>query len=101
MNKNKSAIALEPARHASTNHVLQHLAGDLHEVYGLLINLRTQLEGGGIIQVREIEPSVSRAVPKLRRAVAALNAVALLSERDQEYAGLAEVTTPSQSPLLI
>jgi hypothetical protein len=98
LDKNKLATAIEPAKHT-----LEYLASDLHEVCGLLNELRMQLAGGGIIQARDIEPSVSIAVPKLRRAVAALNAVAMMNagNDDNNYAKLAEVTAPSQSPLLM
>jgi hypothetical protein len=101
LNKNKSVTVPESARPVATNHTLQHLAGDLHEVCGVLSELCTQLEGGGIIQVRDIEPKVAHAVPKLRRVVVALNAIAMLNEGGRAYTNLAEVTTPSQSPLLM
>ena len=65
MNKKNTATA-----GGSTNDQLQHLATDLGEVYNLLHGLCSKLAGGGIVQARDIEPSVARAVPKLRRAVA-------------------------------
>lgn len=74
---------------------LRELAVDLSEVYGLMSELCDQLQGGGIVQARDIEPSLARAVPKLRRALAALNEAA--TDADE----LGDVTAPSQSPLLM
>ena len=63
---------------------LHDLVGDLSDVYGLMSELSLQLQGGGIVQARDIEPSVAKAVPKLRRVVAALQAASTNSESGEE-----------------
>jgi len=77
---------------------LHELAADLNEVYGLMNELCTTLQGGGIVQARDIEPSVAKAVPKLRHAVDTLKAAA--AKRDaggrREHAA-----DPHRSPLLM
>ena len=77
---------------------LRELAVDLNVVYGLMNELCATLQGGGIVQARDIEPSVAKVVPKLRRAVDTLNAAA--AKRDaggrREHAA-----DPHRSPLLI
>jgi len=83
----------------SATHQLRYLATDLHEVYSLLNELSSQLEGGGIVQVRDVEPTVSMAVPKLRSAVAALYAASQNEEIHGEQP--AGVNLPSQNPLLM
>lgn len=83
----------------SATHQLHYLATDLHEVYSILDELRLQLEGGGIVQARDVEPAVSKAVPKLRSAVATLYAA---SKRDENRGDpLAAISSPSRNPLLI
>jgi len=77
---------------------LKSLAADLNEVYDLMNELCEQLQGGGIIQARDIEPSVAKAVPKLRHAVAALNEA---SRRGGNGGEPGDETSPSQSPLLM
>ena len=78
---------------------LRHLATDLHEVYSQLNELRSQLEGGGIVQVRDVEPAVSRAVPKLRSAVATLYAA---TKHDENLGnGSDSASRPNQNPLLM
>lgn len=73
---------------------LHELACDLNEVYGMMTELCETLQGGGIIQARDIEPSVARVVPKLRRAVTTL-ARATETGRDRELTG------SERSPLLM
>ena len=77
---------------------LRELAVDLNVVYGLMNELCATLQGGGIVQARDIEPSVAKVVPKLRRAVDTLNAAS--AKRDaggrREHAA-----DPHRSPLLI
>ena len=65
---------------ASENNELRHLAAELREAYMALDQLCSQLEGGGIIQVRAVRPTVAQTVPKLRRAVAVLNSVTMIGE---------------------
>ncbi len=80
----------------SATHQLRYLATDLHEVYSLLNELSLQLEGGGIVQVRDVEPTVAMAVPKLRSAVEALYAASQHAEAVGNQPGM-----PSQNPLLM
>ena len=63
------------------NDELRNLAVDLGEAYTLLNSLSDQLEGGGIVRARDVEPAVAKAVPKLRHAVAVLNAVTAVDHR--------------------
>jgi len=63
------------------NDELRDLALDLGEAYTLLNSLSSQLEGGGIVRARDVEPAVAMAVPKLRHAVAVLNAVTTADQR--------------------
>ena len=67
---------------ASANRTLRHLAFDLREVYDLLDDLCAHLAGGGIVQARDIETSVASAMPKVRRAVNALNALNLIADEE-------------------
>ncbi len=83
----------------STTDHLHYLATDLHDVYCMLDELRLQLEGGGIVQVRDVEPAVSKAVPRLRSAVATLYAASKRAENHGDP--LAETSSPSRNPLLI
>lgn len=83
----------------SASHQLRYLATDLHEVYSLLNELSTQLEGGGIVQVRDVEPAVSMAVPRLRNAVATLYAASKIDEK--QGGPLAGISSPSRNPLLM
>ena len=77
---------------------LRTLATDLHEVYSLLNELSSNLEGGGIVTARDIEPAVSRAVPRLRNAVAMLYA----ASQNDDYGELAPGSERiNQNPLLI
>ena len=80
----------------SATHQLRYLATDLHEVYSLLNELSLQLEGGGIVQVRDVEPTVAMAIPKLRSAVAALYAASKHAEAGGKQPGV-----PNQNPLLM
>ncbi len=77
---------------------LRYLATDLHEVYSRLNELSSQLEGGGIVQVRDVEPAVSMAVPKLRSAVAVLYAA---TKHDDDGDRPADASALNQNPLLI
>ena len=73
---------------------LHDLAVDLNEVYGLMSELCAQLQGGGIIQARDIEPSVARAIPKLQHAITTL-------AKATESGSSGEITGPAKSPLLM
>jgi len=73
---------------------LHDLAVDLNEVYGLMSELCSQLQGGGIVQARDIEPSLARAVPKLRRAITTL-------AKATESGASGELSGPAKSPLLM
>ncbi|MDH3739663.1 MAG: hypothetical protein OER92_10755 [Alphaproteobacteria bacterium] len=78
---------------------LRNLASDLHEVYSMLNELSAHLEGGGIVQVRDVEPAVSKAVPRLRNAVATLYAASKHDEQgDDRLPGDQE---PNRNPLLM
>ena len=66
---------------ASESNQLRLLASELREAYTLLDHLCKQLEGGGIIQARDVEPTVAKAVPTLKHAVAVLNSVTMIGER--------------------
>ncbi len=60
--------------------VLHELASDLHGVYESLRELCEMLQGGGIVQARDVEPSLANAVPKLQHAVQTLNEAAAPAE---------------------
>jgi hypothetical protein len=72
---------------ASESDQLRHLASDLREAYMVLDKLCSQLEGGGIVQARDVEPAVAQTVPKLRRAVAVLNTVTMIGDHRSKPAG--------------
>jgi hypothetical protein len=74
---------------------LNYLAADLSEAYEMLDRLCSQLEGGGIVQARDVEPTIARTVPKLRRAVAILKSVAMIGEVRQKKS---ELETPKHGP---
>ena len=61
---------------------LYELADDLNEICASLDELCVALQGGGIVQARDIEPSLASAVPKLRRAVATLNDASAREDRN-------------------
>jgi hypothetical protein len=83
----------------SANRQLRYLATDLHEVYSLLSELSLQLEGGGIVQARDVEPAVSAAVPRLRSAVETLYAA---SKRGETYGDSPDaISSPGRNPLLM
>lgn len=88
MNKNNSEAGYG-------DDTLRYLATDLHEVYSRLNELSENLEGGGIVQARDIAPAVSMAVPRLRNAVATLYAAT--KQDDQPSNG----SLLNQNPLLI
>lgn len=77
---------------------LRELAADLGEIHDVMNELCEQLQGGGIISARDIEPSLAKAVPQLRRAVTTLQSA---SDRRDDDGPLGEVTAPGQSPLLM
>ena len=64
----------------SANKALRHLAFDLREVYEILDDVCAHLAGGGIVQARDIETPVAKTLPKVRRAVNALNAISVIAE---------------------
>jgi hypothetical protein len=80
---------------AAEGNELSDLASELRDTYELLDRLCTQLKGGGIVQARDIEPTVAQAVPKLRHAVMWLNSVSMV--RDSR----ADSKRVSKNPLLI
>lgn len=80
---------------------LRHLASDLREAYKVLDRLCTQLEGGGIIPARDVEPAISEAVPKLRNAVNVLNNVTRIDRARGPKLGAGEKRSISKNPLLI
>ena len=92
MNKNNSQAQ-------DTHFTLRSLATDLHEVYSMLNELSSHLEGGGIVQARDVEPAVSKAVPRLRNAVAALYAATKHEENERDR--MTGLRTPNQNPLLM
>jgi hypothetical protein len=89
------------AQVTSKNESLRHLANDLREVYGVLNELCSQLEGGGIVKCKDVEPAVAQAIPKLRRAVAALNAASMLAEGQAAPDPSAATMSAGQNPLLM
>ena len=80
---------------------LHDLTNDLREVYGLLDDLCSQLKGGGIVQARDVEPAISQAMPRLRRAVIALNAETMIANDRERRKRQRRFTSPGQNPLLI
>ena len=77
---------------------LTDIAAELNDVYVTLNELCDMLQGGGIVQVRDIEPTIASAVPKLQNAVETLNDASTAdggSRKSQRRGG------DSQSPLLI
>ena len=75
---------------------LRSIAGDLTEVHSLLSVLCTELEGGGIVKARHLEPVIAEAVPKLRDAVQAVNSLTI-----ERRARPRRRTGPDQNPLLM
>lgn len=78
--------------------ILHELAIDLHDVYESLSELCAMLQGGGIVQARDVEPSLASAVPKLQRAVKTLNDAAAPAEDAGRKDGNGDA---SQSPTLM
>jgi hypothetical protein len=78
---------------------LRSLATDLHEVYSMLSELSSHLEGGGIVQARDVEPAVSKAVPRLRNAVAMLYAATKHEKHRRDR--MTGNGKPNQNPLLM
>lgn len=93
MKKNNTAAGI---RTDSGN--LQRLAQDLHDIHAILSDLCSRLGGGGIVQARDIEPTLARSVTEIGRACATLDAAAERPGQEPHYAG---VTTPDQAPLLM
>ena len=75
---------------------LRSIAGELTEVHSLLSVLYNELEGGGIIKARHLEPVIAEAVPKLRDAVHAMNSLTM-----ERRARPRHPTSPDQNPLLM
>jgi len=92
MNNNNHAASI-PLPHTDQ---LRNLAGDLTEVHSLLSVLCSELGCGGIIQARHLEPMIARTVPKLREAVATMNAMAAGVDDQAEYPSMEE-----RNPLLM
>jgi hypothetical protein len=86
---------------SSANQTIRHLAFDLREVYELLDSLCSQLAGGGIVQARDIEPAVAKAMPKVKRAVNALNALNVITDDELGKNDDGDAGSPGQSPLLM
>lgn len=78
---------------------LRGLATDLHEVYSMLNELSSHLEGGGIVQARDVEPAVSKAVPRLRNAVAMLYAAT--KHEESRHDRMKGTGKSNQNPLLM
>jgi len=77
---------------------LAELASHLNDVYVSLHELCAALQGGGIMQARDIEPALASAIPVLRDAVTTLNDV---SVQDDDTRRRGAITAASQSPLLM
>ena len=92
MNNNNHAPN-SPLAHADR---LRSIAGELTEVHSLLSVLCNELEGGGIIKARHLEPVIAEAVPKLRDAVQAMNSLTMERRTRPRY-----WTRPDQNPLLM
>ena len=84
----------------SANKALRHLAFDLREVYEILDDVCAHLAGGGIVQARDIETPVAKTLPKVRRAVNALNAISVIAE-DEIGQQEDDSKSPGQSPHLM
>jgi hypothetical protein len=80
---------------------LRHLAADLREAYKVLDVLCTQLEGGGIVPARDVEPTVSETIPKLRNAVEILSKVTHIDQARRPKIRNAGKRPISKNPLLI
>jgi len=93
------------ANRASENNELRHLAAELREAYMVLDKLCSQLEGGGIIRVRDVRPTVAQTIPKLRRAVAVLNSITMIGEGRGEPPSASDPVSKkgptNKNPLLI
>ena len=89
------------AESASKSDPLRHLASELRETYRLLHVLCSQLEGGGIVRAGDIEPTVLKAVPKLRHALAVLDEVTTIDEADPDRDDSTGHKLASKNPLLI
>lgn len=55
---------------------LDDVTGELVEVHRLLAWLSGELEGGGIVTARSLKPVIEATVPRLERALDAMNALA-------------------------
>lgn len=80
--------------------ILRGLAADLNEIHTSLNELCAILQGGGIIQARDVEPTLANATPKLRRAINTLNE-ASLSEQDDDADLRDGDSDASHGPLLM
>jgi hypothetical protein len=80
---------------------LRHLATDLQEAYRVLDILCTQLEGGGIVPARDVEPAVLETVPKLRNAVDVLSKVTQIDQARRPKIRAGDKKSISKNPLLI
>ena len=78
---------------------LRDIVGELTEVHGLLDLLCTQLEGGGIVQAKELEPVVAEAAPKLRKALNEMNT--LTHQGGARVEGRRNQSPRSKNPLLM
>ena len=84
----------------SANKALRHLAFDLREVYEILDDVCAHLAGGGIVQARDIEIPITKTLPKVRRAVNALNAISVIAD-DEIGPQDDDPASPGQSPHLM
>ena len=80
---------------------LRELAADLGEIHDTLSHLCEALQGGGIVQARDIEAPIADAVPRLGRAISALNSVSSNGGQGTDKRDPGEPDSPSRSPLLI
>jgi len=78
---------------------LRGIVGDLAEVHALLDVLCNELAGGGIVKASHIEPMISEAVPKLRQAVKAMNA--LTHQGGNRIEGTDSEAGSNRNPLLM
>ncbi len=73
--------------------ILRSIASDLTEVHALMATLCKELNGGGLVHARDLEPVLAGTVPKLRAACDAVDELADL--------GWTPPTMTSTNPLLM
>ena len=68
----------------SADYRLHYLPTDLHEIHSLFSELSLQLGGSGIVQVHDVEPTVSMPMPMPMPMPRIRSAVVMRSVRGQE-----------------